>query len=73
MATNPRPDDRAAFAADVIHAQIGALADASTQRHRLAPGSAEYQTALEIEERLAEHVWKLATVHRPNGPEAEPT
>ena len=54
-------DDPAAFEADVIHQQVAALTDASTQRHRLVPGSTEYEAALEVEEHIAEHVWRLAT------------
>lgn len=67
MATNQGRRDPAAFDADVIHQQLGALSDAATQRHRLAPGTAEYEAALEIEERLAEHLWRLATDLPPNG------
>ena len=61
MAPNRGSRDPAAFEADVIHQQLGALTDASRQRHRLVPGSREYDAALEIEERIAEHVWQLAT------------
>lgn len=67
MATNRVGSDSAAFAADVIHQQLAALSDASKQRHRLVPGSPEYDVALEIEERLAEHVWQLATEPRLRG------
>lgn len=67
MATNRAPSGPAAFEADVIHQQLGALTDASRQRHRLVPGSPEYDAALEIEERIAEHVWQLATELGPPG------
>lgn len=67
MATNRVASDPAAFEADVIHQQLGALTDASRQRHRLVPGSPEYAAALEIEERIAEHVWQLATEPRLRG------
>ena len=50
---------------DEIRRQIAALTDASTQRHRLERGTAEYEAALETEERLAERVWRLGT---PLGP-----
>jgi hypothetical protein len=63
--------DPAAFEADVIHQQLGALTDASRQRHRMVPGTHEYVAALEIEERLAEHVWRLAT-SLPTGSRTEP-
>jgi len=46
---------------DEIRRQIAALTDASTQRHRLERGTAEYEAALETEERLAERVWRLGT------------
>jgi len=65
VATKRVPSERAAFEADMIHQQLGALADASRQRHRFLPGSHEYEAALEIEERIAEHVWQLATDLRP--------
>lgn len=68
MDPNRRRGDAVAFEADVIHQQLGALTDASRQRHRLAPGSPEYEAALEVEERLAEHVWQLATDLRSSRP-----
>ena len=72
MAPNRGSSDPAAFEADVIHQQLGALTDASRQRHRLAPGSPEYEAALQLEERIAEHVWQLATELRPSGSRSEP-
>lgn len=72
MGTNHGQGDPAAFEADVIYQQLVALTDASTQRHRLAPGSAEYESALEIEQRLADDIWQLATDLRRNGPDSEP-
>jgi hypothetical protein len=44
---------------DEIRRQVAALTDASTQRHRLERGTAEYAAALETEERLADRVWRL--------------
>ncbi len=67
MDANRRSDDLVAFEADVIYRQVGALTDASTQRCRLPAGSAEYQAALEFEEHLAEHLWRLATAHHAAG------
>ncbi len=61
MDADREPYDQAVLRADAIHRQLGALTDASMQRHRLAPGSAEYDAALQIEEQLADHVWRLAT------------
>jgi hypothetical protein len=72
MDSNHGSGEPAAFEADLIHQQLGALTDASRQRHRLEPGSAEYDAALEIEERIAEHVWQLATVLGPSGPRSGP-
>ncbi len=72
MIQNQVPGDSSAFEADIIHQQLGALSDASRQRHRFVPGSPEYKTALEIEERLAEHVWQLATGLRPPGTRSTP-
>ena len=72
MATDRMPNDRAAFEADVIHRQLGALTDASRQRHRLVPGSREYEAALAIEERLAQHIWELATDFRPSTRQSTP-
>jgi hypothetical protein len=50
---------------DEIRRQIAALTDASTQRHRLERGTAEYEAALEDEERLADDVWRLGTALAP--------
>ena len=44
---------------DEIRRQVAALTDASTQRHRLERGTAEYEAALQTEERLADRVWRL--------------
>jgi len=52
--------------ADAIHMQIRALTDASMQRQRLVRGTPEYEAALETEERLASHVWYLATAREPS-------
>ena len=46
---------------DEIRRQIAALTDASTRRHRLERGTAEYAAAVETEERLANRVWRLGT------------
>ena len=46
--------------------QIRALTDASMQRQRLVRGTPEYEAALETEERLASHVWSLATAREPS-------
>jgi hypothetical protein len=46
---------------DEIRRQIAALTDASTHRHRLERGTAEYEAALQTEERLADRVWRLGT------------
>jgi hypothetical protein len=46
---------------DEIRRQIAALTDASTQRHRLERGTAEYEAALKTEEQLAARVWRLGT------------
>ena len=51
--------------------QIRALTDASIERQRLVRGTAEYEAALETEERLASFVWRLATTRGPSG-EAAP-
>jgi hypothetical protein len=50
---------------DEIRRQVAALTDASTWRHRLERGTAEYEAALEDEERLADHVWRLGTALGP--------
>lgn len=44
---------------DEIRRLIAVLTDASAQRHRLERGTAEYEVALETEERIAEEVWRL--------------
>ncbi len=51
----------------MIEMQIRALTDASMQRQRLVRGTPEYEAALETEERLASHVWSLATARGPSG------
>ena len=49
---------------DEIQRQIGALSDASTQRHRLARGTPAYAAALEAEELIADRVWQLGSALR---------
>jgi hypothetical protein len=59
---------------DEIRRQVAALTDASTRRHRLERGTAEYAAALETEERLADRVWRLGaflgSIRQP-GPDEE--
>jgi hypothetical protein len=43
---------------DETRRQIKELSDAWTSRHRLRPGTREYATALEAEERLITRIWK---------------
>lgn len=50
-----------------IRRQVAALTDASTERHRLERGTAEYAAALETEEQLADRVWRLGAALKPNG------
>jgi hypothetical protein len=50
--TEPQPVDE-------IRRQVAALTDASTRRHRIERGTAEYAAALETEERLADRVLRL--------------
>jgi len=68
MATNRLPKAPAASEAGVLYRQLGALTEASTQRHRLVAGSREYEVALAVEERLAGRLWRLATDLRPPEP-----
>lgn len=56
----------AAEPVEEIRRLIAALTDASTQRHRLERGTAEYVSALETEERLADHVWRLGASLEPS-------
>jgi hypothetical protein len=50
-----------------IRRLVAALTDASTRRHRLERGTAEYDAALETEERLADDVWRLGASLGPPG------
>lgn len=42
---------------DETRRQVKELTDASTNRHRLRPGTREYVTALETEDRLVTRIW----------------
>jgi hypothetical protein len=59
---------------DEIRRQDAELTDASTRRHRLERGTAEYAAALETEERFADRVWRLGaslgSIRQP-GPDEE--
>jgi hypothetical protein len=58
---------------DEIRRQVAALTDASTRRHRLERGTAEYAAALETEARLADRVWRLGASlaeEKPKNPRA---
>lgn len=72
MATKQGQGDPGAFEAEVIYQQLGALTGAASERHRLPAGSAEYDAALEVEQRLADELWDLATDIRLNGPGGQP-
>jgi hypothetical protein len=50
-----------------IQRQIGALTDASIERHRLARGTPAYAAALEAEEQIADRVWRLGTALHAKG------
>jgi hypothetical protein len=59
MSVQKRPRAPEAEPVDEIRRLIAALTDASAERHRLERGTIEYEDALDTEERLAEHVWRL--------------
>lgn len=66
MDTRKRAIDSADAEVDEIRRHVAALADASTERHRLMRGTPEYADALETELRLADRVWQLGTALRPS-------
>jgi hypothetical protein len=59
MGTKSGPAARADFdQVTETRRQVKELTDASTSRHRLKPGTPEYATALENEERLVTRIWR---------------
>ena len=72
MGTKKRPRALAIEPVDEIRRLIAALTDASAQRHRLERGTAEYDAALDTEERLADHVWRLGASLGPSGDRRKP-
>ena len=59
MGTTSGPATRTDFEqVDETRRQVKELTDAWTRRHRLRPGTREYATALETEERLITRIWK---------------
>jgi hypothetical protein len=44
-----------------IERYVEALTDTAARRHRLPPGTPEYEAALDQEERLMARIWRLGT------------
>ena len=68
MGTKSGPAARADFEQiDETRRQVKELTDASTKRHRLRPGTREYQAALETEDHLVTRIWKRLRGDAPPG------
>jgi len=52
---------RGADATGDIERYVDALTDTAARRHRLPPGTPEYEAALDQEERLLARVWRLGS------------
>ena len=73
MGTKSGPAARADFEQiDETRRQVKELTNAWTRRHQLRPGTPEYATALETEERLITRIWKRLRGDAPRGPKRGP-